>query len=328
MAVLSRNTVMRFAPLLALLVVSGPALGLAGSVGSVASHRLQLPSGEVLLGAPVGEADGQLIFRSQLLGQVKVAKEGAVLTALSPAEPQTPAVVPVVTAKPAKAPTPSPAVKWTRSIEAGYTYQARGTLVSTHSTYVRAEVARETKSGRISLEARYLYGSQAGTRSADKFESAFKLRHNLSGRLDIRNNFSYGYDYLKDLSHQFEDVLGLTWHVFKHDRFTYSAGPGLAVQYAQPNPALGGSGYKFLGDFSHEALWKLTDRLSIKHTGSYLFKPQDMKDYRLRANSALVGKMSEQITLNLRYEYEFEAIRPVVSGRSDHRVFTTLGYSF
>jgi len=39
--------------------------------------------------------------------------------------------------------------------------------------------------------------------------------------------------------------------------------------------------------------------------------------------------LSEQVTysvsVNLRYEYEFEAIRPILSDRSAHRVFTTLG---
>jgi len=32
--------------------------------------------------------------------------------------------------------------------------------------------------------------------------------------------------------------------------------------------------------------------------------------------------------VNLRYEHEFEALRPVANGRSDHRIFTTPGHTF
>ena len=48
-----------------------------------------------------------------------------------------------------------------------------GSLVSTHSTYARAEISRETSTGLASLEGRYLYGEQNSVRNTDKFEFAF-----------------------------------------------------------------------------------------------------------------------------------------------------------
>ena len=48
-------------------------------------------------------------------------------------------------------------------------------------------------------------------------------------------------------------------------------------------------------------------------------------DVHLTPASAAI---SAHATLNLRYEYEFEALRPVANGRTDNRVFTTLGYTF
>ncbi len=326
------------------------ALGFVGVCGLVAAdaprntHRLELANGEVLVGELVSGDDNVIVFRSQTWGELRVPKGGANLTVIAApsAEPASqapgwvktaapasavsapPAPSPVVASVPAK-PAPSP-IKWKKALEAGYNYQSRGSLVSTTSTYVRAEVTRITPTGLASLDGRYLYGEQNSLRNTDKLDVNFKLREQFRGRLDIRNDMSYGYDYLKELSHQFQDVIGFSYTVFKTPRAYYMVGPGFAVQYAEPK--LGDSGVKYLGDVSHELFWKIVDRVTFKNNASYLFSPEDTQDYRLRVNSVLSGQITEKVSVNLRYEYEFEALRPVANGRSDHRIFTTLGYTF
>ncbi len=310
------------------------------------THRLELANGEVLVGELVSDDDAVIVFRSQTWGELRVPKGGAHLAVIAApsAEPASqapgwakvaPAAAPVsapgapspgsvVAGTPTK-PAPSP-VKWKKALEAGYNYQSRGSLVSTTSTYMRAEVTRTTPTGLASLDGRYLYGEQNSQRNTDKLDVNFKLREQFSARLDVRNDLSYGYDYLKDLSHQLQDVLGLSYMVFNTPRMHYSIGPGLAAQYAQA--AKGDDGLKLLGNVSHEFFWKIVDRVTFKNNTTYLFSPQDTQDYRLQSNSVLSGQVTEKVSVNLRYEYEFEALLPVASGRSDHRVFTTLGYTF
>lgn len=326
-----------------LLVTCVRSLHAADSVNN--THRLELTNGEVLVGSLVAEEEALIVFRSQTWGEVRVPKAGTRLSviaspsaepvALAPgwvkAQPTTEAPAPATAPLPAVvAPPPvvaaPPKAKWRKSIEAGYTYQATGSLVSTHSTYARAEISRETATGLASLEGRYLYGEQNSVRNTDKLDVAFKVRERIKDRLNVRNSFSYSYDYLKDLSNQFEEVIGLSYEVIKTPRLRYAIGPGFAVQYAEP--ALGDSGFKYLGDVSHEFSWQIVDRISLKNTASILYRPDQLEDHRLRSNSVLSGQVTESVSVNLRYEYEYEALRPVASGRSDHRVFTTLGYVF
>jgi len=320
--------------------------GLRAADTLVNTHRLELANGEVLVGALVVEEESVIVFRSQTWGELRVPKSGTNLNVIASesAEPvaQTPgwaqvpstepvpapvlpaASVPPVVSTPAAA--PATTVKWRKSLEAGYTYQSTGSLVSTHSTYLRAEITRETPTGLTALEGRYLYGEQNSVRNTDKLNAAFKLREKIKDRLNVRNSLSYSYDYLKELSNQVEEVIGLSYEVFNTPRFRYAIGPGFAVQYAEP--ALGESGIKYLGDVSHELSWQISDRVSFKNAASFLFLPDNLMDHRLRLNSVLSGQITERVSVNLRYEYEYEAIRPVVSGRSDNRVFTTLGYTF
>lgn len=316
-------------------------LGAADASVPAATHRLELANGEVLIGTLVAEEEGVLVFRSQTWGEVRVPKTGARLLVLAAAtaEPagQPPVWVQAQPTPPTVAPAPAPvpvtaqaagvaAAKWRRLFESGFSYQSRGTLVSSTSTYVRAEISRENADGKVALEGRYIFGKQDDQRNTDKLEAAFRVRQKFLTRIDFRNDFSYSFDYLKELSHQFEEVMGLNFIVLTDPKFRYSIGPGLAVQYAQP--ALGEFGFKLLGNVSHDFSWQFTERVSLNHTASYLFTSDNWADYRLRATTVLTGKITEQVNANLRYEYEFEAIRPVAHGRSDHRVFTTLGYVF
>lgn len=311
------------------------ACGLSAADLVAPTHRLELANGEVLVGSVVAEEETAVVFRSETWGEVRVPKAGSRLSVIAAesAEPvaQAPGWVkaassepPPVEAVPAAAPE-SP-VKWRRALEAGYTYQSTGSLVSTHSVYTRAELTRETPTGLATLEGRYLYGEQNSVRNTDKAEAAFRVREKIKGRLNVRNSFSYSFDNLKDLSNQFENVVGLSYELFKSPRFYYAIGPGFAVQYAEP--ALGEDGFKYLADVSHEFKWQIVPRVSLGNISSVLFRPDDTDDHRFRSNSVLSGQITDQVSVNLRYEYEYEAIRPVASGRSDNRVFTTLGYVF
>lgn len=318
-------------------------LGAAEAPGN--TRRLELANGEVLVGTLVAEEAEVIVFHSQTWGEVRVPKAGSHMTVIAAtsaepvaqapgwvkAQPETPADAapapappPVAAVVPAVAPPPK--AKWKKTIEVGYTYQSTGSLVSTQSTYVRAEVSRETSTGLSSLEGRYLYGEQNSVRNTDKAEVAFRVREKLKDRWNLRNALSYSYDNLKDLSNQCEEVFGVNYEVFKTPRFFYAIGPGLAVQYVET--PTGQDGLKYLGDVSHELKWQIIPRISFSNNSSVLFRPDQIEDHRFRSNSILSGQITENVSVNLRYEYEYEAIRPVASGRSDHRVFTTLGYVF
>lgn len=326
-----RRVVLRAGVALALWV-AGPA-----SAAPAALQRVELPGGEVLIGTVEVEADGAWwVVTSPTLGALRVPAAGAKQTPLvgggavsvAPAAPMPEVVAaPAVAAPvPASPPVAAPRAVWKRRLEGGYNYQANGSNVATHSTFVRGEISRVTPSGSNVLEARYYYGRQNAQRNDDRLAIALKTRESIRRRVDFRNDLSYGYDYLKKLSHQFEDVFGLTFIVVDDAKYRFAIGPGVGLQYAEP--ALGETGYKVVGDVSADARWNISERVSLTNRSSYLFKPQSMKDYRLRSESALTVMLNVNLSMNLRYEYEYEAIRPVAAGRSDNRVFTGLSYEF
>ncbi len=301
----------------------------------VLQQRLELPDGEILIGSLLSEDETTYVFRSQSLGELHVQKEGAHLSLVAPPGagmperspawalahpvPAGPAAPKVAAASPAPAP-------WKRSFEAGYSYQARGNQMSDTETYVRAEIVRETPGSLVGLHARFLFGEQNGVHNTDKFDAGVKFHYDCGSWVVLRDDFNYSYDRLTQLDHEFEENAGFNVILAKGPRFRYSVGPGVALQYTETTDNQ--TSYKMLGDFSQEFSWQISERIKVTNIASYLYKPENWADYRLRAFSALIAKVSEHITLNVRYEYEFEALRPVADGRSDNRVFTTVGYTF
>ncbi|MCB1103627.1 MAG: DUF481 domain-containing protein [Cephaloticoccus sp.] len=51
-------------------------------------------------------------------------------------------------------------------------------------------------------------------------------------------------------------------------------------------------------------------------------------NYKVRFNSTLQGKMSERISLNLRYEFEYDNAVLNKEARSDQRITSSVGYAF
>jgi putative salt-induced outer membrane protein YdiY len=302
-----------------------------------------------LIGSLVSDDGTTYVFHSLSMGELRVKKDGAHLSLMptpgsgmtdqspswaraaaapsgpAPAAPSSPAAAGGPAEQKKVVAPPAPA-HWKRSFEAGYSYQARGNLVDNTSTYVRAEIIRQWQASSIGLQARYLFGKQNEERNTDKFDADLKVHFDYANRVVFRNDFSYSYDRLKELSNQFEEDAGLNLLLANGSRFRYSVGPGIAIQYTETTD--GTNSYKVLGDFSQEFSWQICERIKLTNTASYLYKPENWADYRLRAESALIGKVSEHATMSVRYEYEFEALRPLAEGRSDNRVFTTLGYTF
>ena len=91
-------------------------------------------------------------------------------------------------------------MKWKRSFEAGYSYQANGNQVSNTSTYVRAEIVRESPGSSVGFLGRYVFGEQNSQRNTDKLDTDLKFNFDYANRVLLRNDFMYSYDRLKQLA--------------------------------------------------------------------------------------------------------------------------------
>jgi putative salt-induced outer membrane protein YdiY len=52
------------------------------------------------------------------------------------------------------------------------------------------------------------------------------------------------------------------------------------------------------------------------------------ENYKLRFNTTLQGKVSERISMNIRYEYEFDSAVFVRDAEYDQRITSSLAYAF
>ena len=122
-----------------------------------------------------------------------------------------------------------------------------------------------------------------------------------------------------------------------------SVGAGLTFQYRDANGVEKGTAY--LGEVFQDYTYKLNGRLTFLQNINVLYSPDgrsralssgasstlfvdQAENYKVRFNSTLQGKLSERISLNLRYEYEYDNAILDRYGRTDRRVTSSLGYSF
>jgi hypothetical protein len=136
-------------------------------------------------------------------------------------------------------------------------------------------------------------------------------------------------------------VLG--YNILKGGRQTASAGAGLTYQYREAEGVEQGG--TFLGEFFQDYAFKFNGRLSFLQSLNALYSPDGRahlassgavpvlidthaEDYKVRFNSTLQGRFSERISLNLRYEYEYDNAILDKNGRTDRRVTSSVGYSF
>jgi hypothetical protein len=316
----------RLVPLLLALL----GLTLAGQTSSPLGQRerLRLPSGEVLVGIVVGEEADTLVFRSDGLGTVRVARTPDLIREPFPLH-ETPALSPAVPSPRTErtlASSSPPAAQWTRKLEAGLSLHERGEAVSAYAALVRGEVRRKEGPNDFAARLRYLVGVLNDERSEDRLEASLSLRHHAWERFLLRSDLSYRFDRVRRISNDLEATIGVEARWWKGPRLEVWMGPGLTLSYSEPK--LGENGYLWLGDLSSRLNLQLGPRLRFEHRGTYLVRFDDLGDYRLRLHESLRAQVSENLNLGLRYEYDYESTRPVADGRSEHRVFTTVEITY
>ena len=73
--------------------------------------------------------------------------------------------------------------------------------------------------------------------------------------------------------------------------------------------------------------YQINDRFKVVQDASLLIEPEDTDNYEFNLTAALIGKVSETVTMSMRYEYEYDNSLNVDS-RLSQRIITSLGYLF
>ncbi len=316
---------------------------------SVALHAetLQLANGDRLQGKLLARENGQIRWASPILGTLTVAENQATVVAdPAPATTQPGTAPALVAAKPATAAAtaklgPAAPSRWKSTIESGLTLQSgRNDRADVN---LRGETNLQRRRNSFRGQARYLYSKANGTVATDRTEAAFRWRRELDQRWFGQSNTSYLSAKIKGIQHNAEQNIGLGYRVIKNERTNASIGAGATGQYREIGDA--DTGHSLFGEMFQDFSIKLTPRLDLGEEFTALYSPNgrgvrilpngtvqiidtSVTNYKLTLNAFLRGKLTDTLSLALRYEYEFDNTYVSDSEKSDQRIITTLGYTF
>lgn len=295
-----------------------------------------LANGDRLTGTLVRESDAELEIRHDQLGTLKIPR-----TALAPVvSPSTAAALAHVPAAPA-AKSDKVIPKWTRQIELGYATQD-GAKTKRDLTARFSIEGHDKKSNSYRATATAQRSEAQGVITADRQVADFRWRHDFNKRLFTQSLTTYSSDDLKQINYSVEQQLGGGYKLIDASKQQVNVGLGAVVQ------RLSRDGYEdytaLLGSAFQDYSLQLNNRLKLTQEATVFiadspnmsarggrstvtFAPSD-GNYRVKFNAALQSRMTDRISLNLRYELDYDHSIPDPTYRSDSRLTSSLGYAW
>ena len=336
-----------------------------GLPASIHGATLILSNGDRLTGYVVKQSEGKIYFHSDFLGDVVAPQDKARVVesprqiALSvPGSAPAPQPVAKASAPPAKPPAiavserirpPAPAkpdVKvrrppWTGKVEFGY--ENHESTVRTVNATMRATLERTLGRDNFVLKGSYLYGISAGQPNIERNDASFRWRHTMSGRMFAQSLATYNSDKIRLLNRRLEENVGIGYKVLGISRHTVDIGAGVSGLYLDAVGVKPGFGY--LANIFQDYTFKINERFTLTEDASVQYSPEtpgqfvyvatqttplyrNAQDRIFGLNSTLQDKITSRLSLNLRFEYEYESAIPNPSARADERITTSLSVGF
>ena len=329
--------------------------------------ELQLANGDRLTGELIWRGDGKIRFRSPVLGDLTLAETDAAILEIpealdpaaaahgdaanpAPSPARTPSARPEPRAIPSSGktsaapqdPAASPAKeRWKGKVELGSVQQSGRTEPLSYN--VRAEAEKTMRRHTLRATGRLLYAEQNDKPGADRQDAAFRWRYQLSKRTFAQAQTTYYSDAIIQIQTNLEQNLGLGYRIIDLPRHVANFGGGVTAQYREWDA--GTNGWAPYGELFQDYTFKINDRVSFNQDAVAQYSPSDRafnipnrnspslvdpdeENYKVRFNSTLQGKVTERISVNLRFEYELDNAIQIEDARETQRVTSSVGYAF
>jgi putative salt-induced outer membrane protein YdiY len=316
------------------------------------ADTLTLANGDRLQGRLLSREAGVIRWESPVLGTITIADAKATVildTAVANPARQQPAPTSdtanpqptAIAAQPASAKPSNAKPSWKTTIESGLTLQSgRKDRTDVH---LRAESTFQRRRNTFRTQAKYLYSKSNGAVTTDRTEAAFRWRRELDSHWFGQTNTSYLSTKIKGIDHSIEQNVGLGYRLIKTERTQASIGAGVTGQYRQIADV--DTGHSLFGEVFQDFSIKLTPRLDLGEDFTVMYAPSSrgirilsdgtvqviddtVANYKHTLNAFLRGKLTDTLSVALRYEYEFDNTYVSDSEKADQRITTTLGYTF
>ncbi len=336
--------------------------GAAASAASPGSSVMILANGDRLTGTVIKREHGKIYFHSDVLGDL-VAPANQVAIENKPSSSVPSNSLAGLPPAPAKEPEISRAgpggwwwpwwisrpllilrpvvTKWSGKVEFGYGNEL--TTIRTVTTTLRAEAERKVGPDDVLFKGLYLYGRSDGTETTNQDEIDLRWRHNLTQRLFTQTLTTYSSDKIRRLNDDLEHTAAVGYKLFANPRQTLDAGIGMMGQYFDATGVQKGADY--LGNSFQDYTYKINGQYTFLEDASIQYSPERRgrfgvvpnlsipasgatQNYDYKFHATLQGKITEQLSLNLHYDYEYDNAVLDPHSRADQRIATTLGYGF
>ena len=330
----------------------------SGISSSVRAAELHLSNGDRVTGIVIMRVDGKIHFRSDFFGDFVVNEVDAAivetpetpvesLSGLPPTQknptkvkPKQPTAV-ATTDSGLITPAPPPPPKWKGKVEFGFFNQSGRSEIN--NTSIRADAEKKAGIDSLRLTGRYLYGENNGNVASDRTDASFRWRRDMSQRVFSQTLSSYAKDRVTQINLNLEQNGSLGYQLLTADRHRMNIGAGLTLQYRDAENIE--TSLNYFGEVFQDYTYKINGRMTLSQAINALYSPNESArlinanvsarsltpeadNYKVRFNSTLQGKMSERISLNLRYEFEYDNAVLNKEARSDQRITSSVGYAF
>lgn len=323
---------------------------------SASAVELKLSNGDLITGSLISQTAESITFKSPILGEFTVSTKDARI--LKPSESAVPEVeslaglppsqeAPQTTRKPGSpkgADTETEATgapPWEGKLEFGFRQQqGRRDAINFD---VRASLKRSLEIDSFAADARLLYGEQDERTINNRYDGSFRWRRELSERTFAQTLTSFTRDELKNINQNWEQNIGAGIRLMKTEDHTFNVGGGLTGQYRDSSDVE--SGFFTLVELFQDYQYQINGRLTFLQKAVAQYSPNSQTrfvtvanqptaaipgetNYKVRFNSTLQGKISQHLSLNLRFEYEFDNAVANSDARIDQRITSSIGYAF
>lgn len=231
--------------------------------------------------------------------------------------------------------------RWRGTVEFGFQQEAgRREGISTS---LRADAERERGPNQLKVNVRSLYSQLDDQLISERSDASFRWRRQLSNRVFAQSVTSFLSDNVKEIDQNYEQNAGFGYALIKRDRHVVNVGGGVT---GQVRDALKMSqGFAVLGEVFEDYSFRINSRLTFVQDflaqyspvsrGDYLLREGELvaasgelRNYRIRVNSALQGRVTDSISMNLRFEYDLDNTVIEQSAKADQRLISSIGYAF
>lgn len=208
---------------------------------------------------------------------------------------------------------------------------------------IRGSAERTIGENDLRANARLLYGEQDGQVNNDRYDASLQWRRELGERTFAQSLTSYFQDDLKDINRNWEQNLGAGIRLLDKKEHVVNLGAGLTGQYREA--VLAESGFFTLVEVFQDYTYQFNKRITLRQNAQAQYSPEggtrflsvsnqpsatvgEADNYKIRFNTVLQGRLTRKLSMNLRFEYEYDNAVTPKSARIDQRIISSIGYAF